>query len=65
MTGSLENQLWFEFFRAEKRVDALCSQARDHLVGTDVAVSIDGRGNEAADTAFLDKSVRGSSLNVQ
>ena len=62
MRSPWEDQLWLEFVRAEERVDRLCSLARDHLVGTDVAVTLGGRGREAVDTALLDKS---SSSNLQ
>ena len=54
---SLEKQLWEEIFRAEARIAKLDSRIRDEVVGTDVAGTQVGRGNEAADTTSLDKLV--------
>ena len=54
MPSSLEKLLWEELFRAEARITKLGSHFRDRVVGTDVAGTQVGRGNEAADTASLD-----------
>jgi len=57
MVSSLEKQLWEEVFRAEARITKLGSHFRDRVVGTDVAVTLVGRGSEAVDTTKADKSV--------
>jgi len=54
MMTPLEKFLWEEVFRAEVRIARLASRVRDRTVGTELAVSLDGRGNEAADTASVD-----------
>lgn len=38
--NAMERQLWEELVRAEDRINRLCSQVRDQLVGTDVAVVV-------------------------
>jgi len=55
--SAVERKLWEEVFRAEARIARLGSQLRDQAVGTDVAVTLVGRGNEAADTTKADRSV--------